>query len=160
MKEFFNKYGHYIAAPVFYAAVAISGGLFTKMGLYTWYPLLVKPSFTPPGNFIGTVWTVIYILTALSMIIFVNKARDNELFGPIIGLYVANGIFNAAWGLIFFGANLLGLAVIDAGFILFTVGMLMVLVGRYSFLACLLLLPYFVWTCFAAYLSYVIYQLN
>ncbi len=155
-----NKYIHYIVSPAFYAGVAISGRMFTAEGVVTWYPALNKPEFTPPGSLIGIVWTIIYILSCISLILFINHGRESHRFWTIIGLFLLNGILNAAWSYIFFTRHLIGLAVLDAILIALTVGMMIVLSWPYSKMSSLLLLPYLLWVSFASYLTYNIYILN
>jgi tryptophan-rich sensory protein len=138
----------------------IAGRMFTVRGVTDWYPEILKPSFTPPGSVIGIIWTVIYILSAVSLILFVNRGREGPFFWPTIGIYVLNGIINAAWSYIFFTRHLIGLAVIDALLIALTVALMMVLAWPYSKASSLLLLPYFLWVSFASYLTYAIYLLN
>ncbi|HUI84062.1 MAG TPA: TspO/MBR family protein, partial [Candidatus Binatia bacterium] len=46
-----------------------SGGLgswFTGRGLRHWYPLLRKPAGAPPASVFGPIWTVLYVLMAVS----------------------------------------------------------------------------------------------
>lgn len=155
-----NKYFVYILSPLFYFCVALAGRAFTSQGIDPWYQTIVKPSFTPPGSVIGIMWTVIYILTAVSLIVFTNIAKNKKVFWPVIGLYLVNGIVNAAWSYIFFTKHLLGLAVIDAGLIGITVLLIIVFAWRYSKAASILLIPYLGWVSFAAYLTYAIYRMN
>lgn len=155
-----NKYAIYILSPLFYICIALAGRIFTSKGIYPWYQTIAKPTYTPPGSVIGFMWTVIYTLTAISLIIFTNNAKGKSGFWPIIGLYIANGIINAAWSYIFFTKHLLGLAVIDAGLIVVTVLFLMVVVRNHSAAASLLLIPYLGWVSFATFLTYVIYEIN
>ena len=155
-----RKYTSYIVSPAFYMLIAIAGRMFTAQRIDPWYQSISKPSYTPPGSFIGIMWTIIYILTAVSLILFINKGRGKPLFQLIIVLYVLNGIVNAAWSYLFFTKHLIGLAVIDAVLIGATVLLIMVMVWRYSSVAALLLMPYLGWVSFAAYLNYVIYRIN
>ncbi|MDH5204003.1 MAG: tryptophan-rich sensory protein [Nitrospirota bacterium] len=155
-----SKYIHYFLAPIFYLIVAQVGSLFTSQGVTSWYSTIMKPSFTPPGSFIGIMWTIIFILSAISLIFFVNSARGKSIFWPIIGLYILNGVFNVLWSYIFFTKHELGLAVVDALLIWITVGILIFFVWTSSRTASLLLLPYFLWVSFATYLTYVIYRMN
>ena len=155
-----RKYIHYFLAPLFYLVIAQVGSLFTSQGVTSWYPTIMKPSFTPPGSFIGIMWTIIFILSAISLIFFVKSARGKSIFWPIIGLYILNGVFNVLWSYIFFTKHELGLAVVDALLIWITVGMLVFFLWRSSRTASLLLLPYFLWVSFATYLTYVIYRMN
>jgi tryptophan-rich sensory protein len=137
-----------------------AGRMFTVRGVSEWYLTVIKPSFTPPGSFIGIMWTLIYILTAISLILFINEGRNSEKFWLIIGVFVLNGIINALWSYLFFTKHLIGLAAIDAGFIAVTVGLMMVLVWPYSKFSSLLLLPYLIWVSFATYLNFTIYRMN
>jgi benzodiazapine receptor len=155
-----NKIIIYTGPPVFYLVVAFAGMQFTSVGVSTWYPSLVKPSFTPPGSIIGMTWTIIYILSAVSLIHFISTSKGSPFFIYIIGLYIINGIVNAAWSYIFFSMHLLWLAVIDSALIGLTVLLIINSVWQYSKLSGILLLPYFLWVCFATYLSYAIYRLN
>lgn len=151
---------HYILIPLFYFLVAFSGRLFTAEGVTSWYPALEKPPYTPPGPLIGAVWTVIYILTALSFVLFVNRARGERNFRLIAGLFVLNGIMNAAWSYIFFTMHGLALAVADSALIWLTVLLLMALLWPRSRASSLLLVPYLAWTAFATFLSYRIFVMN
>jgi translocator protein len=151
---------HYILAPLFYLSVALFGRAFASRGVMDWYPTLSKPWLTPPGGLIGVVWSIIYILSAISLIVFINKCKNTVWFWPIIGLYILNGVVNALWGYVFFGRHMLGLAVVDAVFIWATVALLVLFTWRRAFWAGLVLVPYFTWATFAFYLSYSIWRLN
>jgi tryptophan-rich sensory protein len=138
-----SKYIHYIISPLFYIGIAFSGRMFTDQGVTDWYPEIIKPSYTPPGSFIGVVWTIIFILSAISLILFINRGKGSKIFWPVIGLFALNGIVNVAWRLI-----------------LMTAGMIMVIAWRVSKMSSLLLIPYVLWVSFATYLTYDIYTLN
>lgn len=155
-----SKYIHYIISPLFYIGIAFSGRMFNDQGVTDWYPEIIKPSYTPPGSVIGVVWTIIFILSAISLILFVNRGRQSKAFWPIIGIFIFNGVVNIAWSYIFFTKHMIGLAVIDALLILITVGIIMVLVWPYSKVSSILLFPYLLWVSFASYLNYAIYKLN
>jgi tryptophan-rich sensory protein len=138
----------------------MSGSFFTSQGVSSWYPTIIKPSYTPPGSFIGIMWTVIYILSVISLIVFVNKGRGKGILWLVIGIYVLNGIINASWSYIFFVKHDLGLAVISAFLIWLTVAMLMASIWSISRTASFLLFPYLGWVSFATYLTFVIYRMN
>ena len=151
---------HYILSPLFYFLVALAGRVFTAQGVKTWYPTLVKPEYTPPGSFIGGMWTVIYILAAASLIIFINRARTAPVFWTVILLYIVNGVLNGLWSYLFFTKHYLGWAVFDASLLAVTVALIMILARRSAYLASALLMPYFLWVSFATYLAYDIFILN
>jgi tryptophan-rich sensory protein len=106
------------------------------------------------------VWTMIYILSAVSLAHFISEGKEKSLFYLLLGLYLFNGIVNVAWSYFFFTKQLIGLAVIDAGFIWLTTGLLIYAVRRISLLSAILLIPYFFWVSFAWFLNFVIYKMN
>ncbi|MCE5194931.1 MAG: tryptophan-rich sensory protein [Nitrospiraceae bacterium] len=150
----------YISPVVFYLLVSMLGSRFTSQGIPVWYGALEKPSFTPPGFVIGIIWTIIYILAAVSMALFITAAKEKRFFWHIFLLYILNGAINAAWSWIFFSKHMLGLAVLDSALIGITVLLIMIFVWSYSKISSLLLLPYLLWVSFATYLSYLFYRLN
>jgi tryptophan-rich sensory protein len=156
-----KRNAHYILVPALYILIAVSGRLFTSEGVEAWYPTLVKPPYTPPGSFIGAMWTAIYVLTAISFILYINRARGvRRSAWPVAVVFIINGIFNAAWSYIFFTRHMIGLALADAIVIWVTVLILMVLAWPRSRASSLLLIPYLAWTAFATFLNYRIYILN
>jgi len=154
------KHLHYVLVPLFYLAVAQIGSFFTMQGVSTWYPVIMKPAYTPPGTVIGAIWTVIYILTAISFILFVNAAGDKKGSGMTLSIYVLNGLINVLWSYVFFVEHMLFLAFVDALLILLTVRLLIAYTWPYSRISSLLLLPYLLWVSFATYLNFIIYRLN
>ena len=150
----------YFLVVLFYAAVAAAGRGFTAEGIMAWYPALEKPPYTPPGTFIAVAWTSIYVLTALSLIVFIRTGRTRGPLAPVVALYVVNGVINAAWSYVFFVEHLLALAALDALLIALSVLALILLVRRRSPAAAVLLVPYLLWSSFATYLAWDVYRLN
>ena len=155
-----NKYIAYFLSPLFYFCVAMAGRAFTAQGLDSWYQTIAKPSYTPAGSVIGAAWTLIFILSALSLVLFIKKGQGKRHFRLIVSLYIFNGIINAAWSYLFFTKHLIAFAVIDAGLIGITVLLIIILTRQYSLIASILLVPYFVWVSFATFLTYAIYKIN
>lgn len=155
-----SRHSVYIFSPMFYLCVAYAGRAFTSGGLFPWYEGLKKPLFTPPSSVIGIIWTLIYIMTAISLIILAQHAKGADGFWSITGLYVLNGMLNIAWSYPFFSKHLIGYAVIDAGLISLSLLLMIVFAWRYSHLAAILLMPYVGWVSFATFLTLVIYTMN
>ncbi|MFA6429869.1 MAG: TspO/MBR family protein [Patescibacteria group bacterium] len=148
-----------IAIPLFYILVALTGSQFTSAGM-EWYRTIHIPSWTPPGSFIGAVWTTIFTLTALSAILVWRTKIPKTIFLWIKLLFVANGFLNFTWSYLFFTKHLLTLAGFEAILLDLTVIALMALIWRYSRSAALLLLPYAAWTAFASFLTFTIASMN
>lgn len=150
---------NYILIPLVVVVVALLGNWFTGGGM-EWYETLSLPSFTPPGYAIGIVWTAIFILGAVSALLFWNKAGRAKYFYGVASLFILNAVLNALWSYLFFVRHLLGLAVVEMGLLNLTTLLLMVLIKKRSKAAAWLLLPYFLWVSFATYLAYQVWMLN
>ncbi len=124
-----------------------------------WYQTLQKPPLTPPSWVFGPVWTVLYVMIALSLVLFVKNDRG----GAGVFLYLILGLHllsNIAWTGLFFGLEAPGWALLD---ILILDATLIFLVSRFweiSRVSSLLLWPYLIWVCFATYLNAGFLYLN
>jgi len=150
---------NYLIIPLIVLAVAWLGGQLTGSGM-DWYRTIKLPSFTPPGSIIGLVWTIIFILSAISAIIFWNKTTTDNRFYWIIAIFIANAILNIAWSYLFFNQHLLGLATIEAAILDLSVIALILLLWPISKISAGLLVPYAGWAAFATYLTYLVWSLN
>jgi tryptophan-rich sensory protein len=150
---------NYIVIPLITILTAAVGSWLTSKGM-GWYQTIKLPPWTPPGSAIGSVWTTIFILSAVSALIVWNKAPRDARFCWIIAIFIANAILNVFWSFLFFNQHLFGQAVIEAAVLGISVAALVVLIWPVSRLASLLLAPYFAWVTFATYLAYVIWTIN
>lgn len=160
---------NYIVIPLIVSAVAGLGGWFTTLGRSAdnWYQMLALPAWAPSGSIISVAWTIIFILTAISLLIIWNKLREaSQRFKQIIQLFAANAVFNIAWSYLFFIRHDITAALIDALLIFLTVLAIIILLYSYqerssiARTAALPLYPYAAWTLFATYLTYTILTLN
>jgi len=140
-------------------AVAVGGSLLTDSGM-AWYATLQLPAFTPPGGVIGLVWTTIFLLSAVAVMLIWSARTAFPHFGSIIALLVINGVLNVLWSYVFFVAHQLGLAVAEMIVLNLTTLAIIILSWNRQRVAALLLLPYFAWVCFATYLAVVIWRMN
>lgn len=136
------------------------GSIFTNMSVYSWYPALVKPWFTPPDGVIPAVWTLLFTLMGVSFFLAWRAGLTLPQFRGAAYAFVAQFAFNILWSAAFFGLRspLAGLVVIALLWIL-------ILLTIYRFYplskeAALLLVPYLAWVSFAALLNYSILVLN
>lgn len=145
-----------IFSVLFVAAVAALGSAFADTST-DWYQNLVKPAFQPPAAVFSIVWTILYILIAISLsLVSINpKTPKKTLF-----LYAVGSVLNVLWTYTFFylenpaGAVFVLILTIMAAVLLFTD------VFGIDKTAAYLLLPYIIWLFFALYLSYEIAFLN
>jgi len=151
---------NYFIIPLVTILASAVGGQITKQGM-GWYNSINLPSFTPPGYFIGIVWTIIFILSTISaLLVYNSKIKPKSYWQPVMILFLLNAVLNIWWSTLFFGFNRLGLALIELVFLNLTNLALIIILWRRKPTAAWLLLPYFLWVCFAGYLNLLIWQLN
>ena len=125
----------------------------------TWYTTLQRPRLTPPDWVFGPVWTVLYVMIAVSIFLFIRKYKSENGYGIYV-LIVLHLIFNLSWTGIFFGLKAPGLALIDI--ILLDISLVFMI--RYFWqgdvVSSILLWPYLIWVLFATYLNASFYILN
>jgi tryptophan-rich sensory protein len=140
-----------------YAIVSIAGGMLTDIG--PWYRALVKPSWQPPDWLFGPVWTTIFILAAVSAALAWRAAGETQRRMVVI-LFVANGILNVGWSLLFFHLKRPLLAGLEVVLLWASIVALIWYVQRFSRPAAWLLVPYLLWVSFATVLNWTIVALN
>lgn len=138
------------------AIVAAVGGLASASAAEQ-YAGYVQPSWAPPTWLFGPVWTVLYALIAVSGWLVWRRAG---LVAPAHGAYATQLVLNLAWSPLFFGAGLVGLALVDIVALLGAIVVTIVLFARISRPAAVLLVPYLAWVGFATALNLSIWLLN
>lgn len=158
---------HWVALIVFLVlsfAVAAVGLLATIPNIPGWYAEAVKPAWTPPNALFGPVWTVLYVLIAVSAWLVWRTGAPRRR--PAMTAYGVQLGLNAVWTPIFFAgypafgpvALWVGLGVIvalDAAIVVE-----IVLSARRSRLAAWLLVPYLAWCLYATTLNAGLAALN
>jgi tryptophan-rich sensory protein len=122
-----------------------------------WYAALAKPAWTPPGWLFGPVWTVLYVMIAISAwLIWLKQPR----ISPALALWAAQLALNGVWSWLFFGLERPGLAAIDIVALLIAIGATALAFAPVSRVAALMLVPYALWVSFATALNLSIWRLN
>jgi len=143
---------------VCFTAAAV-GALFTHTSVNTWYTQLRRPEWTPPNWIFGPVWTVLYLLMAVSAWIVWRSSSWPESAAALM-LFGVQLLLNSLWSVIFFGLRRIGAAF---GEILILWTMIVATTVAFlpiSLLAAWLLIPYLAWVGFASYLNFRIWQMN
>ncbi len=124
------------------------------------YEKLVKPPFAPPGWVFGPVWLVLYLLMGYAAYRVLLKKDNNPEAREGLFDYGVQLLFNFMWTILFFGFQFRLAALVDIlallGFLLFAI----IRFYRTDKTAGLLLVPYFLWTLFAAVLNAAVWWLN
>lgn len=134
---------------------AASTGYFFPPG--EWYASLNRPVFAPPNWLFGPVWTVLYILIAVAGWLLWQR---QGLWSSAMRWWWAQMVLNALWTPLFFGLNLLGLALVEMGLLWLAILMTIRLGYRLRPLAAWLLVPYLGWVSFAWVLNAGFWWLN
>jgi len=135
------------------------GGLATGRSVGDWYKDLRKPSWTPSGRFIGIVWSVLYVLMAISVwLVWVSGPLD-QIYVQIILFFFQLGL-NVAWSFLFFWLRDLRLALMEVVALWAAILLTMISFLFADVIAGLLLVPYITWVSVASLLNYAILRLN
>ncbi|MEI7498598.1 MAG: TspO/MBR family protein [Candidatus Falkowbacteria bacterium] len=130
------------------------------MPTYTWYQQLIKPSWAPPAYLFGPVWSVLYIIIAISFSkVFILVWQKQAPL--IVALpFVLNLIFNALFTPIQFGLKSNWLAALDIGLVFITLVWAMIAIFPYARWVSVAQIPYLLWVTFATVLQLSITFLN
>lgn len=125
-----------------------------------WYETLIKPTWAPPPWVFGPVWSVLYILIAISFGYVFLKVFRGEWPLVVALPFVLNLIFNAAFSPIQFGLQNNLLAAIDIVLVLVTIGWMFYVVHPLAPWVVYINIPYALWVSFATVLQLTITYLN
>jgi translocator protein len=116
------------------------------------YASLPTPAWAPPSWVFAPVWTVLYALMGIAAW-RVWKANGFSGASVALGLFFAQLVANALWTPLFFGAGLLGWALVDIVVLDLLLVATIVAFWRIDRPAGLLLVPYLLWVIFATALN-------
>lgn len=137
---------------LFNLVLALGGG--ALIGLVTrgneQYETLTKPPLSPPPALFGIVWSVLYILMAVSITLVISKSNGQSSASRV---YYIQLLVNFIWPILFFSFGLLTLSFIWILLLITLVIVMIVQFYKVSPLAAFLQIPYLIWLLFAAYLN-------
>jgi len=132
------------------------GSIATSQSVDNWFVNLNKPFFNPPNWLFGPVWTLLYIFMGISLYLFwqtpIKKKQTKE---KNIGfmLFFIQLILNTLWSVIFFGFRNILFAFIQIIFLLGFIFLTIKVFYKFKKSCAYLLIPYFLWVCFATILN-------
>lgn len=122
------------------------------------YLALNKPPLSPPSFLFPIVWTILYILMGISSYI-IYESEDPEK-NKALRLYFIQLFFNFFWSIFFFGFSMYLFAFLWLLVLIILIALMIYQFHKISPVAAYLQIPYLIWCLFAAYLNFMIYQLN
>lgn len=138
-----------------YILILLPWFLSSLVGFNNFFNTINTPVFTPPKIFFPIIWTILYVLIAISIFII----KDN-LDKKYIIILIINYIFNQLYNPIFFKLNNLFLSFIDCVFVMITSFLLYKETKRINKVASYFLIPYFLFSIYALVLSFTIFIMN
>ena len=137
--------------------LAAMTGAFFRPG--EWYERLNKPSWRPPNRLFAPVWTILYLMIAVSGWLVWRQAGFVGAALPL-AVYGLQLVLNAAWTPLFFGLHRPDLGFVDIVLVWLSIVAAIVLFVPISVAAAVLLVPYLVWVTFATALNFAVWRLN
>ncbi len=125
----------------------------------SWYNTLNKPFFSPPNWVFGPVWTVLYILIAISGVIIWKKRKKVNIH-KAMRLYFVQLALNLIWSPVFFGLHQIGLAFVIIIFMWVFIYKTIKAFEKIDKTSAYLLYPYLIWVTIASVLNLSVMLLN
>ena len=139
------------------AVVAVIGSQFQPDA---WFDALEKPSWNPPNQVFGPVWTTLYLLMAIAAWLVWRAPGPIAVRRRALTLMSVQLVLNALWSPLFFGAHAIGLALVDIVALFVFIVLTTIAFARVRKLAAVLMLPYIAWVGFASALNAALYMMN
>jgi len=125
-----------------------------------WYHQLIKPSWSPPAWLFGPVWSLLYVVIALSFGTVLYKTTTGSLPWIVALPFVLNLVFNFAYTPLQFGLKNNLLASVDIVLVLASLLWALASIYPHARWVAYANLPYLLWVCFATALQFAITYLN
>ncbi len=121
---------------------------------------LNQPPLSPPGWLFPVVWTILYVLMGIASYLVMEAKEDPDKIASAMTVYIWQLVVNFLWPTFFFN---FGWYLFSFLWLLLLWVLVLITTVRFygvSKAAGLLMLPYLLWTTFAAYLNLGVWYLN
>lgn len=125
-----------------------------------WYAQLLKPSWAPPADVFGPVWSVLYVIIAISFGAVLVLAIKKKIPRTVLIPFMINIVSNALYSPIQFGLRNNELASVDILIVLGSLAWAMIAIWPHRKWIAYAQIPYFLWVAFATCLQLTITYLN
>jgi benzodiazapine receptor len=125
-----------------------------------WYQELLRPTWAPPGWLFGPVWSVLYVIIAVSFGYVAYLYTKGVIPFVVLLPFILNLLFNFSFTPLQFGLQNNLLAAIDIILVLVTLVWALVVIYPHAPLVTYANIPYVLWVSFATVLQLTITYLN
>lgn len=125
-----------------------------------WYQTLIKPSWAPPAWLFGPVWSVLYLMIALSFGSVFVGVFQKQLPAAVAVPFALNLLFNIAFSPLQFRLQSNLLASVDILLVLITLIWAIIVIYPLKPWIAYIQIPYLLWVSFATVLQLTITYLN
>ena len=134
--------------------------VYTRPEIPTWYAGLVKPFWTPPPIAFPIVWTVLYVLMAITLWRLWDTATPSPARRQAVGFFLVQLALNAIWSPVFFGWHGIRIALAVILLLLVSIVATIAVSLQVDRIAAWLLLPYALWVAYATTINAGVVALN
>ncbi|MFV9925334.1 MAG: TspO/MBR family protein [Francisella endosymbiont of Hyalomma scupense] len=138
-------------------AVGYFVGMITSINIPSWFIYLKSPLFVPPNWIFTPVWTILYIMIAISGWLIFKQGQFKE---KAFIVYVIQLGLNFLWSFVFFCWHNIDLALLEMSVLWIFVAWNIIVFKHMDKLAGYLLIPYLLWISFAWILNFSYAVLN
>ncbi|QKC86657.1 TspO/MBR family protein [Mesorhizobium sp. NZP2077] len=152
--EFLQRY----VSLLLFIVLVLGGGLLIGYATLpdAWYASLAKPPFNPPNWVFGPAWTLLYVLISVAG----WRTWVREPKGTTMKVWGAQLVLNFAWSPTFFGAKMMGPALVVIVLLLAIILLFIASAWNRDRLSGSLFVPYAAWVAFATLLNASLLWLN
>ncbi len=154
------KFFKLVASIIIPQLAGLIGSVFTISSVKNWYPTINKPSFTPPSWLFAPAWTLLFLLMGISLYLVWQKGLETPGVKKALIIFGVQLILNILWSVLFFGLRSPLLGLIDIIPLIVLIILNIIQFKKINLTAGYLLVPYLLWTSFAAILNFSILILN
>jgi len=148
-----------LAGWLFLVGIAAGVGALASIDAATFYRSLDRPSWAPPAEVFGPVWTALYVAMAVAAWL-VWSARGWQGAWFALSIFCAQLVANALWSWLFFAWRAGAPSVADIVVLWVLVVVTVIAFFRARTAAGVLMVPYLAWVTFAAFLDVAVWQRN
>jgi translocator protein len=148
------------AAILFCVIVGSLGSLVTTTGPGSWYAVLQKPIFTPPGWVFAPVWITLFVLMGIAVWLVWESGIQHRDVQVALGIFSVQFILNILWSFLFFGLRSPFFGLIDIILLWIMIAATIGAFYRVKKSAAYLLIPYIAWVSLASALNGAVLYMN